>query len=87
MTYPLNLLDLLTTLIALRLGAHELNPLLQDPLTMAAYKVVVVGLLIRWLQSRPETVAKHGLRVCAFYFAIASLNNIYIILNLIGGQT
>jgi len=83
--YTLNLLDLLTTLIALRLGAQELNPLLQDPLVMAAYKVVVVGLLIRWLQSRPETLAKHGLRVCAFYFAIASLNNLCVILK-IGGK-
>lgn len=87
MTYTLNLLDLLTTLIALRLGADELNPLLQDPLTMTAYKVVVVGLLIRWLQSRPEILAKHGLRVCAFYFAAAILNNLFIITKLIGGQT
>lgn len=70
--YLLNLFDLGCTLVALRSGARELNPLMQSVPIMAAYKVIGVGTLCYWLSTRPEPAAKKGLRFCTFaYGALA----------------
>ena len=62
MTYLLNLLDLTLTLLALRLGCTELNPLMQSVPVLVAYKVVVVGGLLWWLSGRPERAATPATR-------------------------
>lgn len=48
--YILNLADLAFTLHALGHGACELNPLMGSPGVMIAWKVVVVGVALWWLQ-------------------------------------
>lgn len=78
--YTLNLLDLFFTLHAIRNGATEFNPLLQSVPVMVAWKVVGVGVLCWWLSSRPEKLARCGLRFCTAVFAAI---NIYHLLNLI----
>ena len=65
LTYILNLFDLAFTLYALYHGGQELNPLLQSVPLMIVYKVVILGALLGWLESRPERVARWGLRACA----------------------
>lgn len=77
--YTLNLLDLCCTLYALNHGSRELNPLMQSVPLMAAYKVIIVGLLLRWLRSRPERIARLGLTLCtAVYAAVCIYHLIYI---------
>lgn len=71
--YFLNLLDLGCTLVALRLGAQELNPLMQSVPIMAAYKVVGVGALCYWLNSRPEPAARRGLQLCSWVYGALTL--------------
>lgn len=73
MTYPLNLLDLLFTLHALRHGARELNPLLQSIPIMIIYKVFVVGILCWWLGKREEPIARYGLKLSAVWFGAVDL--------------
>ena len=73
MTYPLNLLDLLITLHALRHGALELNPLLQSIPIMILYKVIVVGFLCWWLGTRKEKIARYGLKLTALWFGAVDL--------------
>lgn len=67
--YLLNLLDLAFTLLALRLGARELNPLMRPVPVLAAYKAVGVGLLAAWLSGRRERTARVGLRICGAVYA------------------
>ena len=73
MTYPLNLLDLLFTLHALRHGARELNPLLQSIPIMILYKVFVVGILCWWLGKREEPIARYGLKLTALWFGAVNV--------------
>lgn len=69
--YGLNLLDLASTLIALRHGAYELNPLMRCVPVMVAYKVALVGALLHWLSRREEHIARKGLRwITAAYIAV-----------------
>ena len=77
--YLLNLLDLAFTLYALSHGAKELNPLMRDVPTMIAYKVILVGALLGWLDSREERVARFGMILCAAVFAAV---NVWHIVNL-----
>ena len=71
MTYTLNLLDLLFTLHALSHGAVELNPLMRCVPIMIAYKVIIVGALLWWLEKRKERVALIGRQfITAAYLAV-----------------
>ena len=54
--YALNLFDLACTLVAVRMGAMELNPLMASVPVMVVYKLVVVGLLAAWLSRRMERI-------------------------------
>ena len=80
MTYPLNLLDLALTLYALRIGAQELNPLLQSVPFMVAYKVIGVGALCWWLERVAKggnKAARWGLRVCSAVYAALCIYHFY----------
>lgn len=79
LVYVLNLIDLYLSIHAIRNGATELNPLLQSVPVMVAVKVVGVWVLCWWLSSRPEKLARWGLRICAVWFSAA---NLWHILNL-----
>lgn len=79
-TYALNLADLLFALHALGHGARELNPLMEWVPAMIGYKVIVVGLLCRWLGSREEPLARFGLGLCAAVYGAVDL---WHIINLI----
>ena len=71
MTYTLNLLDLLFTIHALSHGAVELNPLMRCVPIMIAYKVIIVGALLWWLEKRKERVAVIGKTfITAAYLAV-----------------
>ena len=89
--YLLNLFDAACTLVALRRGVRELNPLMQMFLPrinaggiqinglrpiMAFDKVVIVGGLLWWLSRRPERVARCGLRCCTAAYAVLALHHI-----------
>lgn len=74
--YLLNLFDAACTLVALRRGVRELNPLMQTVPIMAFYKVVIVGGLLWWLSRRPERVARCGLRCCTAAYAVLALHHI-----------
>ena len=79
--YLLNLFDLACTLLALRLGAMELNPMMASVPVLVVYKLVVVGLLAAWLSRRPERLARLGLWVCtAVYAGLACYHLVCLIL-------
>ena len=69
----LNWLDLICTLIALRRGCAELNPLLRSVVTMVWYKAAVVPLLTLWLAARGTKEARRGLNVCAVVYGAVCL--------------
>lgn len=69
----LNWLDLICTLIALRRGCVELNPLLRSVVTMIWYKGAVVPLLALWLNSQGTQEARRGLRICAVVYGAVCL--------------
>lgn len=83
--YLLNLFDLACTLLALRLGAMELNPLMESIPAMVVYKLVVVGLLAAWLSRRGERLARMGLRLCTMAYTILACYHVICLL-LIGGM-
>ena len=85
MPYALNLLDLALTLYALRLGYTELNPLMQSPMVMIFYKVIIVGGLCWWLQRRTERMAKVGLNLCTAVYGGLCIYHLYGIY-MIGGM-
>lgn len=64
----LNWLDLICTLIALRGGGVELNPLMRSVVTMVWYKAAVVPLLTLWLAARGTKEARRWLNVCAIVY-------------------
>jgi hypothetical protein len=76
-TYVLNLFDLFCTLCALRIGVKELNPFIQNTPFMVFYKIVIVGVLLWWLQKRPERVARLGLWCLAAVNIILSIYHVY----------
>jgi hypothetical protein len=61
----LNWVDLICTLLALRRGCVELNPMLRSVVTMMWYKGAVVPLLTLWLDRRGTREARRGLALCA----------------------
>ena len=75
--YLLNLIDLAFTLHALRCGAVEANPIMQNVPFMIAYKVIVIGALCWWLKKRE---AKAALCICAAAYAAV---NAWHIVNLL----
>ena len=79
MTYALNILDLALTLHAIKHGAVELNPLMRNIPVMVFFKVFVVGLLCLFLDSRPEPLARLGLRIGTVVYAAV---NIWHIVNI-----
>ena len=81
--YLLNLADLALTLYALQHGGVELNPLMQNPAVMLAWKTVGVGVLCYLLHhfaQSGEMAARWGLRLCACAFALACINNLIFII-------
>ena len=83
--YALNLIDLTCTLIAFRIGATELNPLMRSVPVLVVYKLVVVGWLVAWLSRRREPMAQIGVRICtAVYAGLACYHLVCLIL--IGGM-
>lgn len=69
----LNWVDLVCTLIALRRGCAELNPLLRSVVTMVWYKAAVVPLLVLWLNARGTQEARRGLHICAGVYGAVCL--------------
>lgn len=80
--YLLNLADLFLTLHALQHGGVEMNPLLQNPAVMVAWKVCGVGILCALLNHfalNGNKAAQWGLRICSAAFAAACINNLFFI--------
>ena len=78
--YLLNLLDLFCTLWALRHGAVELNPLMQNVTVMVCYKVIIVWALLWWLSTRRERAARYALYVAAVVYGAV---DVYHIINIL----
>lgn len=78
--YLLNLIDLACTLYALRIGATELNPLMQNPVVMIVYKTIVVGFLLYWLRKRAEPMAVLGFKFVAVLYAVIDIRHAVYIL-------
>ena len=86
-TYLLNLLDLACTLYALRIGAQELNPLMQSVPLMVAYKVIIVGALcgaLHHFAKGGNMAARRGLNLCTAVYAALCVYHLYYLF-LIGG--
>lgn len=69
----LNWIDLICTLLALRRGCAELNPMLRSVVTMIWYKGAVVPLLALWLNSQGTQEARRGLRICVGVYGAVCL--------------
>lgn len=69
----LNWIDLAGTLLALRGGGVELNPLMRSVVTMVWYKGAIVPLLALWLNARGTQEARRGLRICAGMYGAVCL--------------
>lgn len=69
----LNWIDLICTLLALRRGCAELNPMLRSVVTMIWYKGAVVPLLALWLDARGTKEARRGLRICVVVYGAVCL--------------
>lgn len=71
--YALNLVDLACTLLALRLGVRELNPLMASVPVLIVYKLFAVRLLLVWISRRREKIALAGLRLCTLVYTILDI--------------
>lgn len=69
----LNWVDLICTLIALRRGCVELNPLMRSAAVLLWYKGMVVPLLALWLDRRGTREARRGLALCAGVYGAVCL--------------
>ncbi len=78
--YALNLIDLSCTLWALRHGAVELNPLMQEVTVMVGYKVIIVWALLWWLSLRRERSARYALYVATVVYGAV---DVYHIINIL----
>lgn len=81
--YLLNLLDLALTLHALNHGGVELNPLMQNPAVMVAWKTVGVGVLCAVLHHfarSGDKVARWGLNLCTAVYAAVCVYHFYFLL-------
>lgn len=61
----LNWIDLICTLLALRRGCVELNPLMRSVATMVWYKIAIVPLLVLVLSWQGTKEARRALGICA----------------------
>lgn len=86
--YLLNLADLFLTLHALHHGGVELNPLLQNPAVMVAWKVLGVGVLCWMLHvlaydkrvpAKPKRLARRGLILCTVVYTVLLFYHFYFI--------
>ena len=64
----LNWIDLACTLIALRGGGVELNPLMRSVATMVWYKIAIVPLLALALAWQGTKEARRALGICAIVY-------------------
>ena len=78
--FILNILDLFCTLLAIRLGCIELNPLMASVPVMVVYKVVIVGALLWWLSTRRERAARYALYVATVVYGAVDLYHMINIL-------
>ena len=78
--FILNILDLFCTLLAIRLGCIELNPLMASVPVMVVYKVVIVGALLWWLSTRRESASRYALYVATVVYGAVDLYHMINIL-------
>lgn len=78
--YALNLIDLSCTLLALRHGAVELNPLMREVTVMVGYKVIIVWALLWWLSRQRERAARYALYVAAVVYGAV---DVYHMINIL----
>lgn len=64
----LNWIDLFCTLLALRRGAVELNPLMRSVATMVWYKIAIVPLLVLVLSWQGTKEARRALGICTIVY-------------------
>lgn len=64
----LNWIDLVCTLIALRGGGVELNPLMRSVATMVWYKIAIVPLLVLVLAWQGTKEARRALGICTIVY-------------------
>lgn len=76
----LNWVDLVCTLIALRRGCVELNPLMREVTVMVGYKVIIVWTLLWWLSRQRERAARYALYVAAVVYGAV---DVYHIINIL----
>ena len=69
----LNWLDLACTLLALRGGGVELNPLMRSVVTMVWYKIAIVPLLVLALAWQGTKEARRALGICAIVYGAVCL--------------
>jgi hypothetical protein len=84
----LNILDLVTTHVGLKMGLVEWNPLLRNPVMLYVFKPLVVLawslVLYRASMSENKLIAKTAramLMLLALIFLVAVINNVVVILN------
>ena len=76
----LNWIDLICTLLALRRGCVELNPLMRSVTVMVCYKIIIVGVLLWWLSRQQERAARYALYVAAVVYGAV---DVYHIINIL----
>ena len=64
----LNWIDLICTLLALRRGCVELNPLMRSVATMIWYKIAIVPLLVLVLSWQGTKEARRALGICTIVY-------------------
>lgn len=64
----LNWIDLICTLLALRRGCVELNPLMRSVATMVWYKIAIVPLLVLVLAWQGTKEARRALGICTIVY-------------------
>lgn len=64
----LNWIDLICTLLALRRGCVELNPLMRSVATMVWYKIAIVPLLVLVLACQGTKEARRALGICTIVY-------------------
>lgn len=69
----LNWADLVCTLVALRGGGVELNPLMRSVVTMVWYKIAIVPLLVLVLAWQGTKEARRALGICAGVYGAVCL--------------
>lgn len=77
--YILNLIDLFFTMIALRIGVEEMNPLMCSLRFTIIYKVIIVKVLLQLLSNRKEQIVKYAL---CFFALLYTILDIYHVVNI-----